>query len=64
LTNPCYIPRNHIIEDAIKNGVNGNMTQINKILKLYKNPYDENGGAEIFKNPSETNTPYVTFCGT
>ena len=64
LTNPCYIPRNHIIEDALENAVNGNMTLINEILELYKNPFDENGGAEIFKKPSETNTPYVTFCGT
>ena len=64
LTNPCYIPRNHIIEEALENAVNGNMTLINEILELYKNPFDENGGAEIFKKPSETNTPYVTFCGT
>ena len=48
LTNPCYIPRNHIIEDALENAVNGNMTLINEILELYKNPFDENGGAEIF----------------
>ena len=64
LTNPCYIPRNHIIEDALENAVNGDMTLINDILELYKNPFYENGGAEIFKKPSETNTPYVTFCGT
>ena len=64
LTNPCYIPRNHIIEDALENAVNGDMNLINEIHELYKNPFDENGGAEIFKKPSETNTPYVTFCGT
>ena len=64
LTNPCYIPRNHIIEEALENAVNGNMTLINEILELYKNPFDENGGTEIFKKPSERNTPYVTFCGT
>ena len=64
LTNPCYIPRNHIIEDALENAVNDDMTLINEILELYKNPFYENGGAEIFKKPSETNTSYVTFCGT
>ena len=64
LTNPCYIPRNHIIEDALENAVNGDMNLINEILELYKNPFDESGGAEIFKKPFETNTPYVTFCGT
>ena len=40
------------------------MNLINEIHELYKNPFDENGDAEIFKKPSETNTPYVTFCGT
>ena len=64
LINPCYIPRNHIIEDALENAVNGDMTLINEILKLYKNPFDENGDYEIFMKPSKTNAPYVTFCGT
>ena len=64
LTNPCFIPRNHIIEDALENAVNGDVTLINEILQLYKNPFDENGDFEIFKKPSKTNAPYVTFCGT
>ena len=64
LTNPCYIPRNHIIEDALENAVNGDMNLINEILELYKNPFDENEYTETFKKPSETNTPFVTFCGT
>ena len=62
--NPCYIPRNHIIEDALENAVNGDMNLINEILELYKNPFDENEYNETFKKPSETNTPFVTFCGT
>ena len=64
LINPCYIPRNHIIEDALENAVNGDMTLINKILQLYKNPFEENGDFEFFMKPSKTNAPYVTFCGT
>ena len=64
LINPCYIPRNHIIEDALENAVNGDMNLINEILELYKNPFDENEYTETFKKPSETNTPFVTFCGT
>ena len=64
LTNPCSIPRNHIIEDALENAVNGDMNLINEILELYKKPFDENEYTETFKKPSETNTPFVTFCGT
>ena len=51
LTNPCYIPRNHIIEDALENAVNGDMTLINEILELYQNPFTENEDTEIFKSP-------------
>ena len=40
------------------------MNLINEILELYKNPFDENEYTETFKKPSETNTPFVTFCGT
>ena len=64
LINPCYIPRNHIIEDALENAVNGDMTLKNEILQIYKNPFDENEDFEIFMKPSKTNAPYVTFCGT
>ena len=64
LTNPCYIPRNHIIEDALENGINGDMTLVHEILQLFKNPFDENRDFEVFKRPSKANEPYVTFCGT
>ena len=64
LTNPCFIPRNHIIEDALENAVNGDMAMVNEILQLFKNPFDENRDFEVFKRPSKANEPYVTFCGT
>ena len=32
LVNPQYIPRNHLIESALKNGVDGDMTKINLIV--------------------------------
>ena len=64
LINPCYIPRNHIIEDALKNAINDDMTLIKEILQLYKNPFEENGDFEVFTKPSKSNEPYVTFCGT
>ena len=64
LTNPCYIPRNHIIEDALKNAINDDMTLIMEILQLYKNPFEENRNFEVFTKPSKANEPYVTFCGT
>ena len=64
LTNPCFIPRNHIIEDALQNAEDGDMSLTNKILELFKNPFSEQDNTESFQNPSEIDTPYVTFCGT
>ena len=62
--NPCFIPRNHIIEDALQNAEDGDMSLTNKILELFKNPFSEQDNTESFQNPSEIDTPYVTFCGT
>ena len=64
LTNPCFIPRNQIIEDALQNAEDGDMSLTNKILELFKNPFSEQDNTESFQNPSEIDTPYVTFCGT
>ena len=64
LTNPCYIPRNHIIEDALANAVNGDITLTDKIQELYKDPFSEKYNSESFQNPSKIDTQYVTFCGT
>ena len=44
LKNPCYIPRNHIIEDALINAVNGDMKEINLIAELLKEPFIEKNG--------------------
>ena len=62
--NPCYIPRNHIIEEALNNAVNNNMSKINKLLEIFKNPYKKQNISEDYLTPSNSESPYVTFCGT
>ena len=37
LKNPCYIPRNHIIENALQNSLNGDMSLIDELMQVYKN---------------------------
>ena len=64
LKNPCYIPRNHLIEDALENAINGDMKKINSIIKLLREPFTEKNGFEEYMLPSSTNDPYVTYCGT
>jgi len=64
LKNPCYIPRNHIVEDALINAVNGDMKEINLIGKLLKEPFTEKNGFEKYSLAPSSNEPYITYCGT
>ena len=64
LKNPCYIPRNHVVEDALINAVNGDMKEINLIAELLKEPFTEKDEYEKYAIPSSSNEPYVTYCGT
>ena len=62
--NPCYIPRNHIIEKALNNANNNDMSEINKLLEIFKNPFENQDISEDYLTPSNSESPYVTFCGT
>ena len=64
LKNPCYIPRNHIVEDALINAVNGDMKEINLIAELLKEPFTEKNGFEKYALAPSSNEPYITYCGT
>ena len=64
LKNPCYIPRNHLIEDALENAINGDMKKINTIIKLLREPFTEKNGFEEYMLPPLMDEPYVTYCGT
>ena len=64
--NPTVIPRNYIVENAIKAAVNNNdYSVINKFLEALKNPYDySNISEEYSKIPAVPSCPYKTYCGT
>lgn len=64
--NPTVIPRNYIVENAIKAAVNNNdYSVINKFLETLKNPYDySNISGEYSKIPEVPSCPYKTYCGT
>ena len=64
LKNPCYIPRNHLIEDALKHAVNGDMAEINLMTKLLQEPFIEKDNYEKYMMPSTSDERYVTYCGT
>ena len=64
--NPTVIPRNYIVENAIKAAVNNyDYSVINKFLEALKNPYDySNISEEYSKIPEVPSCPYKTYCGT
>ncbi|HVY16786.1 MAG TPA: YdiU family protein [Rhodopila sp.] len=63
--NPIYIPRNHLVEAAIKAGEAGDFVPFETLVSVLANPFDERSGLEAFSRPAEEHERVrVTFCGT
>ena len=64
--NPLYIPRNHLVEDALDEALSKeNYKPFHKLLGFVTNPYDEVSNSEEYTLPAPINDkPYKTFCGT
>lgn len=63
--NPAYIPRNHLVEDALAAGTGGDLAPLGQLLAAVTNPFVERPGLERFAAaPPVEFGPYRTFCGT
>ena len=64
--NPVFIPRNHLVDEAIKKAVVGDMSSFNKLLEILKKPYKNIYGLEEFMQPPSPNFEkcFQTYCGT
>ena len=64
--NPAVIPRNHRVEEALRQAVqNGDLKPLRKLLDVLKDPFAHSGQQrEYAKPPDPSATPYRTFCGT
>jgi uncharacterized protein YdiU (UPF0061 family) len=63
--NPVYIPRNHLVEEALTAATNGDLDPLNRLLVAVSSPYDERVGLERYAEPApEDFGRYRTFCGT
>tara|TARA_B000000532_G_C18877239_1_gene411287 strand:+ start:1031 stop:2461 length:1431 start_codon:yes stop_codon:yes gene_type:complete len=64
--NPVFIPRNYIVDEAIKKAVNGDMTSINKLLEILSNPYQYQDDLKGFMKPptADFEECFQTYCGT
>lgn len=63
--NPEFIPRNHIVEKALSNAIQGDMDLFNECIQVFSNPYQNQRRKEQFKGvPDDVDKGYQTFCGT
>ena len=64
--NPVFIPRNHLIERAIKAAVeNNDFSEMKTLLTILSKPYEEQSKYdEYMKPPKPHEVVHQTFCGT
>ena len=64
--NPVFIARNHLVDEAIKNAVNGNIEPYNKLLEILSKPYQYRNGLDKFLRPptQKFEECFQTYCGT
>ncbi|MGB5953567.1 MAG: protein adenylyltransferase SelO family protein, partial [Ornithinimicrobium sp.] len=64
--NPLYIPRNHLVDEALVAAVDGDMTPFRTLLEVVTSPYVEREGAQRYAEPGSAAfaAGFRTFCGT
>jgi uncharacterized protein YdiU (UPF0061 family) len=64
-TNPAYIPRNHLVEEALTAAHSGDLAPLERLLEVLARPFEERPGLERYAAPPPGGSArYVTFCGT
>jgi serine/tyrosine/threonine adenylyltransferase len=63
--NPVYIPRNHLVEEALAAATTGDPEPLDRLLDAVTRPYEQRPGLERYAEPAPTDFgAYQTFCGT
>ncbi|GIF04807.1 protein adenylyltransferase SelO [Actinoplanes siamensis] len=63
--NPIYIPRNHLVEEALAAAVAGDLTPVERLVEVISEPFRERPGLARYAEPAPGDFgPYRTFCGT
>ncbi len=63
--NPVYVPRNHLVEEALTAATAGDTGPVEQLLEVVSAPYDERAGLERYAEPAPADFgAYRTFCGT
>lgn len=61
--NPVYVPRNHLVDEALTAAVAGDLEPLQWLLEVLTRPFEVRPGFERYAVPGD-GTPFVTFCGT
>lgn len=64
--NPVYIPRNHLVEEALAAATAGDLTPVHRLLDVLRDPFTERPGLERYAGAGSQDfaASYRTFCGT
>ena len=63
--NPTYIPRNHLVEEALTAATAGDLAAFERLLDVVLSPFTERPGLEEYAQPAPSGcAPHVTYCGT
>ena len=64
-TNPVYVPRNHLVEEALDAATAGDLDPLHRLLDAVTRPFQERPGLERYAAPAPQDFgAYRTFCGT
>ncbi len=73
--NPVYVPRNHLVEEALATGSEGDLSVLRTLLEVLAHPFTARpdlmvDGVDRYADPAPLDprtgapAPYVTYCGT
>lgn len=64
--NPVYVPRNHLVEEALAAAVAGDLDPLGRLLEAVTRPFETRPGLERYAEPApgDFGASYQTFCGT
>ena len=63
--NPVYIPRNHLVEEALDAATAGDLAPIERLMDALTAPYDDRQDLDRYAEPAPADFgAYHTFCGT
>jgi uncharacterized protein YdiU (UPF0061 family) len=64
--NPIYIPRNHLVEEALAAATDGDLGPFERLVDAVRAPFTQRPGLERYAEPGEKDftASFRTFCGT